>query len=249
MPDELDLTELTATEYLAAAADLYRVETKGSTLEDQGIALLPRNEGSPLPTFSLGANFSGLDFNRLGASAGSEILPGVDLLASREYTRSPDSDETTRQDTLEGAYGPLRGFYSETSQPGRRVSAYGGEANLGLLNIFGERVRDRGGDPLTTVGASGRGPLGSGLLQAGGSRTAGAQDPVNSYFTKWAGRAGPGTLGLTVGQQGRDKNVAASYSVENPFGLGGNLRAGADYADPEGGKPFVGGRVGYGVTF
>lgn len=249
MPDELDLTELTATEYLAAAADLYRVETKGSTLEDQGIALLPRNEGSPLPTFSLGANFSGLDFNRLGASAGSEILPGVDLLASRKYTRSPDSDETTRQDTLEGAYGPLRGFYSETSQPGRRVSAYGGEANLGLLNIFGERTRDRGGDPLTTVGASGRGPLFGGLLQAGGSRTAGAQDPVNSYFAKWTGKAGPGTLGLDAGLRGRDKNVAASYGMENPFGLGGNLRVGADYADPEGLPPSVGGRVGYEVTF
>jgi hypothetical protein len=239
MPDELDLTELTATEYLAAAADLYRIETG-----DQGFALSPRDEGSPLPTFSLGADFSGL-----GASVESEVLPGFDLLAGRKYTRSPDSDETTRQDTLEGTYGPLRGFYSETSQPGRRVTAYGGEANLGSLNIFGERVRDRDGDPLTTVGASGRGPLFGGLLQAGGSRTAGAQDPVNSYFAKWTGKAGPGTLGLDAGLRGRDKNVAASYGMENPFGLGGNLRVGADYADPEGRKPFVGGRVGYGVTF
>jgi len=245
MPDELDLTELTATEYLAAAADLYRVETKGSTLEDQGIALLPRNEGSPLPTFSLGANFSGLDFNRLGASAGSEILPGVDLLASRKYTRSPDSDETTRQDTLEGAYGPLRGFYSETSQPGRRVTAYGGEANLGPLNIFGERVRDRGGDPLTTVGASGRGPLFGGLLQAGGSRTAGAQDPVNSYFAKWTGK----DWGLDAGLRGRDKSAGLSYEAEDLFGLGGRTSVGASYRSPEGLPPSVGGRVGYEVTF
>ena len=244
MPDELDLTELTATEYLAAAADLYRVETQGSTSEDQGIALLPRNEGSPLPTFSLGANF-----NRLGASAGSEILPGVDLLASRKYTRSPDSDETTRQDTLEGAYGPLRGFYSETSQPGRRVTAYGGEANLGLLNIFGERVRDRGGDPLTTVGASGRGPLFGGMFEAGGSRTAGAQDPVNSYFAKWTGKAGPGILDLTAGLQGQDQSAGLSYEAEDLFGLGGRTSVGASYRSPEGGKPSVGGRLGYGVTF
>ena len=249
MPDELDLTELTATEYLAAAADLYRVETKGSTLEDQGIALLPRNEGAPLPTFSLGA-----DFNRLGASVESEVLPGFDLLASREYTRSPDSDETTRQDTLEGAYGPLRGFYSETSQPGRRVTAYGGEANLGLLNIFGERVRDRGGDPLTTVGASGRGPLFGGMFEAGGSRqTAGAQDPVNSYFAKWTGKAGPGTgpgtLVLDAGLSGRDKSAGLSYEAEDLFGLGGRTSVGAGYRSPEGGKPFVGGRLGYGVTF
>ena len=126
---------------------------------------------------------------------------------------------TTRRDTLEAGYGPVSAFYST----GDGATTYGGETSLG--------------------------PLFGGSLRAGGSRTAGAQDPVNSYFTKWTGKAGPGTLGLTVGQQGRDKNVAASYSVENPFGLGGNLRAGADYADPEGGKPFVGGRVGYGVTF
>jgi len=244
MPDELDLTELSAAEYLAAAADLYRIETG-----DQGFALSPRDEGSPLPTFSLGADFSGLDFSGLGASVESEVLPGFDLLAGRKYTRSPDSDETTRQDTLEGAYGPLRGFYSETSQPGRRVTAYGGEANLGPLNIFGERVTNRGGDPLTTVGAVGRGPLGSGLLQAGGSRTAGAQDPVNSYFAKWTGELGPGILGLDAGLRGRDKSAGLSYEAEDLFGLGGRTSVGAGYRSPEGLPPSVGGRVGYRVTF
>ena len=213
MPDELDLTKLTVTEYLAAAAarlkDLYRPETG-----DRGFALSPEAAGSPLPTFAVGADPGGLG---LGFSAETNFP--VDLLAARDYTRSPDSGVTTRRDTLEAGYGPVSAFYST----GDGATTYGGETSLG--------------------------PLFGGLLQAGGSRTAGAQDPVNSYFTKWTGKAGPGTLGLTVGQQGRDKNVAASYSVENPFGLGGNLRAGADYADPEGGKPFVGGRVGYGVTF
>ena len=213
MPDELDLTKLTVTEYLAAAAarlkDLYRPETG-----DRGFALSPEAAGSPLPTFAVGADPGGLG---LGFSAETNFP--VDLLAARDYTRSPDSGVTTRRDTLEAGYGPVSAFYST----GDGATTYGGETSLG--------------------------PLFGGSLQAGGSRTAGAQDPVNSYFTKWTGKAGPGTLGLTVGQQGRDKNVAASYSVENPFGLGGNLRAGADYADPEGGKPFVGGRVGYGVTF
>lgn len=213
MPDELDLTKLTVTEYLAAAAarlkDLYRPETG-----DRGFALSPEAAGSPLPTFAVGA---GPGPGRLGFSAETNFP--VDLLAARDYTRSPDSDVTTRRDTLEAGYGPVSTFYST----GDGATTYGGETSLG--------------------------PLFGGSLRAGGSRTAGAQDPVNSYFTKWTGKAGPGTLGLTVGQQGRDKNVAASYSVENPFGLGGNLRAGADYADPEGGKPFVGGRVGYGVTF
>ena len=213
MPDELDLTKLTVTEYLAAAAarlkDLYRPETG-----DRGFALSPEAAGSPLPTFAVGA---GPGPGRLGFSAETNFP--VDLLAARDYTRSPDSGVTTRRDTLEAGYGPVSTFYST----GDGATTYGGETSLG--------------------------PLFGGSLRAGGSRTAGAQDPVNSYFTKWAGRAGPGTLGLTVGQQGRDKNVAASYNVENPFGLGGNLRAGADYADPEGGKPFVGGRVGYGVTF
>jgi|TARA_R110000824_G_scaffold12210_1_gene53460 hypothetical protein len=213
MPDELDLTKLTVTEYLAAAAarlkDLYRPETG-----DRGFALSPEAAGSPLPTFAVGA---GPGPGRLGFSAETNFP--VDLLAARDYTRSPDSGVTTRRDTLEAGYGPVSAFYST----GDGATTYGGETSLG--------------------------PLFGGSLRAGGSRTAGAQDPVNSYFTKWTGKAGPGTLGLTVGQQGRDKNVAASYSVENPFGLGGNLRAGADYADPEGGKPFVGGRVGYGVTF
>ena len=213
MPDELDLTKLTVTEYLAAAAarlkDLYRPETG-----DRGFALSPEAAGSPLPTFAVGADPGGLG---LGFSAETNFP--VDLLAARDYTRSPDSGVTTRRDTLEAGYGPVSTFYST----GDGATTYGGETSLG--------------------------PLFGGSLRAGGSRTAGAQDPVNSYFTKWTGKAGPGTLGLTVGQQGRDKNVAASYSVENPFGLGGNLRAGADYADPEGGKPFVGGRVGYGVTF
>ena len=213
MPDELDLTKLTVTEYLAAAAarlkDLYRPETG-----DRGFALSPEAAGSPLPTFAVGA---GPGPGRLGFSAETNFP--VDLLAARDYTRSPDSGVTTRRDTLEAGYGPVSTFYST----GDGATTYGGETSLG--------------------------PLFGGSLRAGGSRTAGAQDPVNSYFTKWTGKAGPGTLGLTVGQQGRDKNVAASYSVENPFGLGGNLRAGADYADPEGGKPFVGGRVGYGVTF
>ena len=214
MPDELDLTELTATEYLAAAAerlkDLYRTETG-----DRGFALSPKAEGSLLPTFAVGA---GPGPGRLGFSAETNF-PGGRLLAARDYSRSPDSDATTRRDTLEAGYGPVSAFYST----GDGATTYGGETSLG--------------------------PLGSGLLQAGGSRTAGAQDPVNSYFAKWTGKAGPGTLGLDAGLRGRDKNVAASYGMENPFGLGGNLRVGADYADPEGRKPFVGGRVGYGVTF
>ena len=54
MPDELDLTKLTVTEYLAAAAarlkDLYRPETG-----DRGFALSPEAAGSPLPTFAVGA--------------------------------------------------------------------------------------------------------------------------------------------------------------------------------------------------
>ena len=244
MADELDLTRLTATEYLAAAADLYRIETG-----DRGFALSPRDEGSPLPTLAVGAGPGEVGFSAPTNFPAGTDSPGFGLLAGRKYTRSPDSDETTRQDTLEGSYGPLGGFYSETSQPGHRVTAYGGEADLGPLNIFGERVSDRGGETRTIVGAVGRGPLLGGQLQVGGSRTSGTQGPVDHYFTKWSGKAGPGTLNLTAGLQGQDESAAASYGMENPFGLGGNLHAGAGYHSPEGGKPFVGGKLGYKVTF
>ena len=232
--DELDLTELSATEYLAAAAarlkDLYRVETRspqgGSEYitfdpfaNEGSVALSPEAEGSLLPTLAVGAGPG-----RLGFSAETNF-PGGRLLAARDYSRSPDSDATTRRDTLEAGFGPVSAFYST----GDGATTYGGETSLG--------------------------PLFGGLLRAGGSRTDDTQDPVglgsadNSYFANWTGKAGPGTLDLDAGQQGPNRNVAASYGMENPFGLGGNLRAGADYYDREGGKPSVGGSLGYRLKF
>ena len=241
--DEPDLTKLSATEYLAAAAarlkDLYRVETRApqggseyTTFDpfanEGSVALSPEAEGSLLPTLAVGAGPG-----RLGFSAETNF-PGGGILAARDYTQSPagdrvywmdgagspGSDVTTKRDTLEAAFGPVSAFYSTGDGD---TTKYGGETSLG--------------------------PLFGGLLQAGGSRTAGAQDPVNSYFAKWSGKAGPGTLGLDAGLQGRDKNAGLLYEAEDLFGLGGRTSVGAGYLQPEGGRSSAGGSLGYRLKF
>ena len=212
--DEPDLTELSATEYLAAAADLYRIETG-----DRGVALSPRDEGSSLPTFAVGAGPG-----ELGFSVETD-LPGGKLLAAREYSRSPESRGSTVKDTLEAGFGPLSGFYSETSQPGGDTTKYGGEADLGPFNLFGERYTDSPtGAPSVsggTAGVSGQRSLFGGIVSG----------ELKKSFGPGAGHSA--RLGWTGGLGS----------------LPGNFSVGADYYDRKGREPFAGANLSYGLKF
>ena len=185
--DDKPLSEVSATEYLTAAAQRivksYRTETG-----DQGFAFSPRNESSSLPTFFFGTSFDPSGAPTVGASAGSNFLGG-DFLAARKVSRPVDSSSPVTRDTFEAGYGPLSGFYSTESQSGSNApqsTTYGGKLAAGPFELFGERSRLRQAvvDPrhaseflnprvdatTNTVGVSGRGPLFGGTAEGGLSR-------------------------------------------------------------------------------
>ena len=227
-----DLTKLTATEYLSLVADLYKMETWSPQGGSRGgvesydplantgsIAFQPRKEESPLPTFSLGAGPGSLGFSA------ETNLPGGRLLAARKYSRPPESSGSTVQNTLEAARGPFHGFYSETSQPGGDTTKYGGEADLGPFNILGEWYTDS--------------PTGAPSVSGG---TAGVSGQTSLFD------------GIVSGELKKSFGPGAGHSARLGWtgGLGslpGNLRVGADYYDREGGKPFVGADLSYGLEF
>ena len=233
-----DLTKLTATEYLSLVADLYKMETWSPQGGSQGgiesyepfantgsIAFSPREEESPLPTFSLGAGPGSLGFSAETNLPTGPDSPGGRLLAARKYSRPPESSGPTVQNTLEAARGPFHGFYSETSQPGGDTTKYGGEADLGPFNILGEWYTDS--------------PTGAPSVSGG---TAGVSGQTSLFD------------GIVSGELKKSFGTGAGHSARLGWtgGLGslpGNLRVGADYYDREGGKPFVGADLSYGLEF
>lgn len=194
--DDKPLSEVSATEYLTAAAQRivksYRTETG-----DQGFAVSPE-EGSSLPKFFFDASLDPSGAPTVRASAGSNFpggnfpggnFPGGRLLAARELSRPVDSSGPVTKDTFEAGYGPLSGFYSTESQSGSNApqsTTYGGKLAAGPFELFGERSRLRQAvvDPrhaseflnprvdatTNTVGVSGRGPLFGGTAEGSLSR-------------------------------------------------------------------------------
>ena len=225
-----DLTKLTVTEYLSLVADLYKMETQspqgGSRAGVESydpfantgsIAFQPRKEESPLPTVSLGAGPGSLGFSA------ETNLPGGKLLAARKHSRPPESSGSTVKNTLEAGYGPVRGFYSETSQPGGDTTKYGGEADLGPFNILGEWYTDS--------------PTGAPSVSGG---TAGVSGQTSLFG------------GIVSGELRKSFGTGAGHSARLGWtgGLGslpGNLRAGVDYYDRKGREPFVGAYLRYGL--
>jgi hypothetical protein len=121
------------------------------------------------------------------------------------YTREKGGSGTT--DTVEGGMGPVRGYYQRSSQPGNqdpRTTAYGGEFDLGPVSLYADRNRfDQKTD---TIGARGSWPVGQGTLSLQGNLT-----------------DAPGV--------GMKPSVGGSYTIPNPFGLGGQFRAAGSF-DP-----------------
>ena len=151
--------------------------------------------------------------------------PGGRLLAARKYSRPPESSGPTVKDTFGARYGPLSGFYSETSQPGGDTTKYGGEADLGPFNILGEWYTDSPtGAPSVsggTAGVSGQRSLFGGIVSG----------ELKKSFGPGAGHSA--RLGWTGGLGS----------------LPGNFSVGADYYDRKGREPFVGANLSYGLKF
>ena len=133
----------------------------------------------------------------ISAQGGRNALPtvsgsvGLDLLRySKRFENIPKEEGGPRTtDTVEGSVGPLTGFYEESSQPGNqgsRTTAYGGNMNLGPVDIFANRrlSSQEGVDPkyaqyfdntradsrTDTIGFRGSVPMGQGTLSGGANR-------------------------------------------------------------------------------
>ena len=157
---EPDLRDLTVSEYLLK----FKNPEQGAV----SAALVPENPD--LPEVSIGINQPSTG----SLSVGSKLL---------RYTREKEGSRTT--DTVEGGAGPARGFYQQSSQPGNqdpRTTAYGGELNLGPVQLYGQRNQSSQDvvDPrfaqyfqntlfdqkTDTIGARGSWPVGPGTLSA-----------------------------------------------------------------------------------
>tara|TARA_R100000544_G_C2226407_1_gene61041 strand:- start:836 stop:1714 length:879 start_codon:yes stop_codon:yes gene_type:complete len=134
-----DLTKVTAAEFLLFSSDLYegrgRFKTGFGNVEGAA-ALVPKNPN--LPEVAIQAS-QGLDQpDRASLSVGSDLLR-----YSRKYEgldKGAGGPRTT--DTFEGGVGPLKGYFQKSGQPGNqdsRTTAYGGQLNLGPVNVSANR--------------------------------------------------------------------------------------------------------------
>ena len=176
---EPDLGNLTVSEFLLRFPRVgYTGRGRLSLGPEQGAvsaALVPKNPDLPEVSMKATKDFGGTNQPGTGSlSVGSKLL---------RYTREKEGSRTT--DTVEGGAGPARGFYQQSSQPGNRdprTTAYGGELNLGPVQLYGQRNQSSQDivDPrfaqyfqntlfdqkTDTIGARGSWPVGQGTLSA-----------------------------------------------------------------------------------
>jgi len=136
-----DLTKLTAAEFLLFSSDSYQGRGRfkaGFGNVEGAAALVPKDPN--LPEVAIKAS-GGLDQPDRGS-----LSVGSDLLRYSRKFEGVDTDaggpRTT--DTFEGGVGPLRGYYQQSTQPGNqdsRTTAYGGQLNLGPVNVSANRNR------------------------------------------------------------------------------------------------------------
>ena len=120
------------------------------------------------------------------------------------------------------------------------------------------------------LGVRGSVPLGQGTLTGGverqfstdkypqhisqGARPTAQSPNVTTFGAGYGGKVGPGILGLQgnlidVRNVGTDKSIQASYNLNNPIGLGGNLSATGSYKNPIGGKSAAEAMLRYRLKF
>ena len=214
-----DLTKSTASEWLLATSSYYDLLAR--TSENPEVSLVPKKPY--LPNVAIQAS-QGPDQPVKGS-----LSVGSDLLSYRRSIEDLPKNQGGRRttDTVEGGVGRLRGFYQKSGQtgnPGSRTTAYGTNLNFNLPGV-----------PGTLTGGLSR-------------RSTTGQPDATSADLGYEGRVGPGILGLQ-GNVGTDKSVQASYNVDDPFGLGGNLSATGSYNNPFGGKSAVQAGFNYGLRF
>ena len=136
-----DLTKVTAAEFLLLTSPDYDARARfnaGFGNVEGAAALVPKDPN--LPEVAIKAS-GGLDQPDRGS-----LSVGSDLLRYSRAFEGVDTDaggpRTT--DTFEGGVGPLRGYYQQSTQPGNqdsRTTAYGGQLNLGPVNVSANRNR------------------------------------------------------------------------------------------------------------
>jgi hypothetical protein len=181
-----DLTKLSAAEFLLLTSPAYDVRGRfkaGFENVEGAAALVPKDPN--LPEVAIQGS-RGLDQpDRASLSVGSDLLR-----YSRRF-EGVDTDEggPRTTDTFEGGAGPLKGYYQQSTQPGNRDSrttAYGGQLNLGPVNVYAKRNRSsqedvdprfaqyfqntRFDNQTDNVGLNLRLPMGSGALTGGVGR-------------------------------------------------------------------------------
>ena len=179
-----DLTKSTASEWLRLLSETAKVNYKENLGEVTGMdgraSFVPENRLLPKVDFtgSVGEN----------QPAVGDLTVSSDLLSyARKYEDLPSGSRTT--DTFKGGVGPLKSYYSESSQPGNqdsRTTAYGGRLNLGPVSLYADRNRSsqdvvdprfaqffqntRSGNQTDQVGLNLRLPVGSGAVTGGVGR-------------------------------------------------------------------------------
>ena len=179
-----DLTKSTASEWLRLLSETAKVNYKENLGEVTGMdgraSFVPENRLLPKVDFtgSVGEN----------QPAVGDLTVSSDLLSyARKYEDLPSGSRTT--DTFKGGVGPLKSYYSESSQPGNqdsRTTAYGGRLNIGPVSLYADRNRSsqdvvdprfaqffqntRSGNQTDQVGLNLRLPVGSGAVTGGVGR-------------------------------------------------------------------------------
>lgn len=181
-----DLTKLSAAEYLLFTSRAYegrgRLEAGLSNVEGAA-ALVPKDPNLPEVAVQASRNFGQPD--RASLSVGSDLL----RYSRRFEDGDMDAGGPRTTDTVEGGAGPLKGYYQQSTQPGNqdsRTTAYGGQLNLGPVNLYANRNRSsqdvvdprfaqyfqntRFDNQTDNVGLNLRLPTGSGALTGGVGR-------------------------------------------------------------------------------
>jgi len=181
-----DLTKLSAAEYLLFTSRAYegrgRLEAGLSNVEGAA-ALVPKDPN--LPEVAVQASREIGQPDRASLSVGSDLL----RYSRRFEDGDMDAGGPRTTDTVEGGAGPLKGYYQQSTQPGNqdsRTTAYGGQLNLGPVNLYANRNRSsqdvvdprfaqyfqntRFDNQTDNVGLNLRLPMGSGALTGGVGR-------------------------------------------------------------------------------
>ena len=190
---DLSSLHLPTSEFLRINADFsaYDFAARAAMIPGKDSAtgsmnLVPKNPDLPSASVSAAGG--------IGTATEAGISVGIANLRYNKTFKKPPKEVSgsgggVTTDTVKGFVGPLTGFYEESSQPGNqgsRTTAYGGNMNLGPVDIFANRRlssqegvdpkyaqyfdNTRAGSRTDTIGFRGSVPMGQGTLSGGANR-------------------------------------------------------------------------------